>query len=97
MTVVYTYNLLLLVTILCTFSSAAPKSSKIDTNEFDEKIQQLKTMGISEVCVILYTMLCHSYVPYSRKNFVGSSFCGWQSPALFQAYTVVLFCGFNFC
>ena len=33
------------------FSSAAPKTPKIDTDEFDGKIQQLITMGISEVRV----------------------------------------------
>ena len=36
--------------------SAAPKTPKIDTDDFDGKIQQLITMGISEVRQSSYTV-----------------------------------------
>ena len=55
-----------IVKMLVFFSSAAPKTPKIDTDEFDGKIQQLITMGISEVrikTIALPLNFCYMYRP----------------------------------
>ena len=59
--------------------SIAPKTPKIDTDEFDGKIQQLITMGISEVRLNLIDNETLDHVPSSCMYYSSTCACGKRS------------------
>ena len=71
---IHVYEVQLIVLGACILKTAAPKTSKIDTSEFEGKVQQLLTMGISEVrltsyCCNLLVLVLKTRCPSGSQSF----------------------------